>query len=103
VRVSGAGAQGIASAFRALPWGEQARCHMPPYCVRFYAGGSLLFGGSVCGECNNIYGADAQGALRIEFDARSTGGRLLFKLLGAAAASLPPPPIPPPPGFEPSK
>jgi hypothetical protein len=103
VCVGGADAQAIASTFRALPQGKQARCHMPPYCVRFYAGGALLFGASICGECDNIYGADVQGALMIEFDARSTGGRRLFKLLGAATKSLPPPPIPPPPGFEPSR
>src|SRR5688572_11429846 len=47
VRVSGAEAERIAALWRQLPPGEQARCHVPPFGLRFYAGGRVLSRASI--------------------------------------------------------
>ena len=56
IRLSGNSAQKIAELWRKLPEGMSARCHFPPYGFRFYKDEKLILQGSVCWQCNNIYG-----------------------------------------------
>jgi len=60
VTVRGAAAERIADLWRRLPPGEPARCHVPPFGLRFLAGDEVICQGSVCWKCNNLYG-DAGG------------------------------------------
>jgi hypothetical protein len=91
VRVSGTEAQRIAELWRELPAGEQARCHIPPFGLRFYCGGGRLVGrASICWQCNNIFGDAGGQDLFFEFDASLPGSRQLLaeceRLIGHAAA-----------------
>lgn len=54
--LDGNDAQRIATLWRALPPGEQARCHCPPYGLRFLSANEVLCSASVCWACNNIFG-----------------------------------------------
>jgi hypothetical protein len=54
--IQGEAAQTIAQLWRQLPPGEQARCHIPPFALRFIADGVVICQGSVCWKCNNILG-----------------------------------------------
>jgi hypothetical protein len=54
VSVVGDAAQAIASQWRQLPPDEQARCHIPPYVVRFHSDSGLVCEASICWHCNNI-------------------------------------------------
>lgn len=54
VRVKGETAQQIAHLWRQLPPDEQARCHLPPFGLRFYAGNKLLVQGSICWHQNSL-------------------------------------------------
>lgn len=56
MRIEGRDAQWVAHLWRRLPWGEQARCHTPPYGLRFFFEGNVICQGSICWHCNNIYG-----------------------------------------------
>jgi hypothetical protein len=78
VRVVGADAQRIASLWRKLPAGEQARCHIPPFGLRFYSNGRIVTQASICWECNNIFGDAAGERLFFEFNAN---GRSSWDLL----------------------
>jgi hypothetical protein len=54
--IEGQAAQEIANLFRQLPSGNPARCHTPPFGLRFYTVDGLQSQCSICWECNNIYG-----------------------------------------------
>ena len=56
VSVEGEGALRIADLFRKLPEGEQMRCHVPRYGVRFRRGERVLAEFSLCFKCNNAFG-----------------------------------------------
>lgn len=56
IRLSGNSAQKIAELWRKLPEDMSARCHFPPYGFRFYKEEIIILQGSVCWQCNNIYG-----------------------------------------------
>lgn len=47
--------QKAAHLWRQLPGGLQARCHTPPFGLRFYQENRLLLECSICWKCNNIY------------------------------------------------
>jgi len=47
-RVEGQASQEIAHLFRQLPSGDPARCHTPPFGLRFYTEDSLLRQCSIC-------------------------------------------------------
>lgn len=81
VRVRSDAAERLAALWRRLPPGRQARCHVPPYGLRFLAGGREVCAASVCWRCNNIYG-EAEGApLHYEFDADDPVSRELLTAL----------------------
>jgi|GEM_PF-3164428 len=53
--LEGEEAKKIASLWREQYWGGLgARCHFPPYAVKFYSGDKLIVYASVCWECHNI-------------------------------------------------
>jgi len=56
VRLAGGDAQRIASLWRRLPPTEPARCHTPPYGLRFWLAGQMVVDASLCWECANAYG-----------------------------------------------
>ncbi|HEY3964006.1 MAG TPA: hypothetical protein VGM05_05570 [Planctomycetaceae bacterium] len=59
----------IASLWRKLQKGQGARCHVPPFGLRFWAAGAIVCQASICWSCNNIFG-DAEGRrFGFEFDA----------------------------------
>ncbi|HYG10929.1 MAG TPA: hypothetical protein VD835_13355 [Pyrinomonadaceae bacterium] len=73
-------AQQIADLWRRLPSGAQARCHTPPYGLRFYRCGELQFQASICWQCNNIFG-DAKGEqVFFAFNGHSEPSRRLLSL-----------------------
>ena len=78
IRVSGAEATRIAALWRELPPGEQARCHIPPFGLRFYSGGRLISRGSICWRCNNIFGDAGDEHLFFAFDASQPTSRELL-------------------------
>ncbi|MBW4522244.1 MAG: hypothetical protein KME16_21515 [Scytolyngbya sp. HA4215-MV1] len=55
VTAEGEAAQQIAQRWRQLIPGESARCHTPPFGLRFSFKGEILFQASICWECNNMY------------------------------------------------
>lgn len=69
VRVVGDLAQQIATLWRELLPGGQMRCHNPQFGLRFYSNDKLLLQGSICWECNNIFGDISGKEFLYEFDA----------------------------------
>jgi hypothetical protein len=82
VTVQGPTAHQIAQLWRGLPPGDQMRCHIPPFGIRFFMEEHLVCQGSICWECNNVYG-DAGGIrFAYEFDAGSAESQTLLVELG---------------------
>ena len=79
VRVVGPGAQLIASLWRDLPPGEQARCHVPRFGFRFFDGDRLVSEASVCWQCNNIRGSSGGRKMAYEFDSSVPASRRLLE------------------------
>jgi len=79
VRVTGVDAERIAALWRALPPGEQARCHNPPYGLRFWLSGEKLLEASICWECDNVYGYVGEEMLHFEFDSKAPASRSLLR------------------------
>jgi hypothetical protein len=78
VQVEDEVAQQIADLWRQLPSSMQARCHFPPFGLRFYRRGELQLQASICWECNNIFG-DAKGNdVFFAFDADSEPSQRLL-------------------------
>jgi hypothetical protein len=71
VRVTGDAAKTIAALWRSLPPGAQARCHIPPFGLRFFVGEKLVAEASLCWECNNVYGETWEGSFAFEFDGKA--------------------------------
>ena len=69
VTVHGRAAARIADLWRRLPPGHAARCHTPPFGLRFLAGDEVIGQGSVCWGCNTIYGHAGGAPLFYAFDA----------------------------------
>lgn len=78
VRLVGSEAKRIAEMWRALPDGEQARCHVPPFGLRFFAGSKLVCEASICWQCNNIFGRAGADEDFFEFDGSLTASRELL-------------------------
>ncbi|MFN9732804.1 MAG: hypothetical protein ACK544_02080 [Microcystis sp.] len=55
IKVEGEFVQQVANLWRQLKPGQSARCHMPPFGLRFYCKGELILQASMCWECNNMY------------------------------------------------
>ena len=78
VRLTGEDAERIAALWRALPAGEQARCHTPPYGLRFWRGGLLLAEASLCWECDNARGYAGDETIAFGFNAESAVAQSLL-------------------------
>ena len=89
IEVRGAAALRIAKLWRQLPSGNQARCHVPPFGLRFRNADRVLCQGSLCWRCNNIYGDMDGEKVYFEFDAGQPVSRELLadlrRLSGEAA------------------
>lgn len=84
LRVSGNKAQAIAELWRRLPQASQARCHIPPFGLRFFRGQELVAEASLCWECNNVMGGTWDGAFGFEFDGQAPASRELLVTLQTA-------------------
>jgi hypothetical protein len=71
----------LAELWQQLPKGEQARCHTPPYGLRFFRGKKLLCEASICWACNNIHGHRGNRPFFREFDAKDATSEKLFNLV----------------------
>jgi len=71
IRLTGVDAERIAALWRALPPSDQARCHIPPYGLRFWFSGRKLIDASICWQCNNVYGYAGDERLYFGFDAKA--------------------------------
>jgi hypothetical protein len=80
-KIRGRKARRVAALWRALPPGNQARCHIPPFGLRFYAKGRILAQASICWRCNNLHGEAGGRDLFYEFDASANVSRELLSLL----------------------
>jgi hypothetical protein len=78
VRTAGVDAQRIAAPWRALSPGEQMRCHVPPFGLRFYAAGRLICEASLCWQCNNLFGREGSERVAYVFDASTAAARELL-------------------------
>jgi hypothetical protein len=88
VRVEGVQALQIATLWRRLSSGEEDRCHIPPFGLRFHAGGNLILQVSVCWGCNNIYGYRGDRKIHLRFEATSSDARELLSLLKQVTRGL---------------
>ncbi len=80
VQLTDESAQQIANLWRQLPSGAFARCHIPPFGLRFYRDGELQLQASICWQCDNIFG-DAQGnGFSCSFDAQHETSQKLLAL-----------------------
>jgi hypothetical protein len=79
VSVTGHDAQRIAALWRALPPGEQYRCHAPPFGLRFLRTGRLIDEASVCWQCNNLWGRRPGGRWYYPFDAKHPASQELLR------------------------
>jgi len=75
--------QQIAQLWRVLPPGKQARCHVPPFALRFFADGEILMEASLCWHCNNICLREGETFSGYEFDGRAEVSRELLAVLTA--------------------
>jgi hypothetical protein len=85
VRVTGNAAQTIAALWRSLPPGSQARCHVPPFGLRFLLAEELVAEASVCWMCNNVVGGTWEGTFWFEFDGEAPAS---LELLAAIRAVI---------------
>ena len=84
VSIAGEAAQAIAALWQQLPPDEQARCHIPPYVLRFHSDSELDCEASICWLCNNIFGQACGEGFVYEFDAQAPASRRLLAVLQEA-------------------
>ena len=84
VKLLGHDAEEIAALWNELPPGQQDRCHVPPFGLRFFSGAQLILEASVCWDCSNIFGVADGSIFSFEFDASAPASKaLLTRLLSA--------------------
>jgi hypothetical protein len=88
IQITGELAQQIAELWRQLPSGEQNRCHIPPFGLRFYSNGELQLQASICWECHNIFGDIGDGSFSYEFDGQHQISQRLLELCENIFSSL---------------
>jgi hypothetical protein len=86
VVLSNEDAQHAAAMFRTLPHALQARCHIPPYILRFIANGQRVCEFSMCWECNNAHGKWGGQQTFFEFNGQSRVAQSLLAHVGEALA-----------------
>ncbi|MDB5342630.1 MAG: hypothetical protein JWP89_1007 [Schlesneria sp.] len=84
-------AQRIAALWRRLPVGEPARCHSPPFGLRFLERGIILCHASLCWKCNNIFGEANGEAFAYSFDAQASISQELLNECRLATGESEPP------------
>ncbi|WP_171183995.1 hypothetical protein [Alienimonas chondri] len=72
--------QEIASAWRRLELGMQARCHLPPVAFRFFSNGEAILEATVCWKCNNILGERGGERISISFNSSCEAAAELLSL-----------------------
>lgn len=82
--VSAHGAQTIARLWRGLVAGEQSRCHVPVFGLRFFSKGTLRCEASVCFQCDNIFGMVGESDLSYAFEARHRTAQELLAICKSA-------------------
>lgn len=85
IEVCGAAALRIAELWRQLPPGNQARCHVPRFGLRFRDANQVFCEASVCWRCNNIYGELNGEKVYFEFDAEQPVSQQLLAELRRVA------------------
>lgn len=78
VLVEGEAAQRIADLWRRLPASEVARCHTPPFGLRFLVGNEVICQASICWRCDNIYGDVGGKTMSCAFDGEAEVSRSLL-------------------------
>lgn len=84
VRVTGNDAKVIAVLWRSVPAGSQARCHTPPFGLRFFLGEKLVAEASLCWMCNNVFGGTSEGSFWFEFDGEAPASLELLAAIRTA-------------------
>lgn len=79
--------QQIVWAWRFLSPGDQARCHIPPFALRFHDENGIRLTASVCWECNNVHTEGANGFKGFSFDASTPVAQGLFSLCERVVSS----------------
>lgn len=78
VAIDGDVAQHIADLWRRLPSGEQYRCHIPPFGLRFVSKDQVICQASICWRCNNAFGHVDGNSIHFEFDGQDAVSRELL-------------------------
>jgi hypothetical protein len=84
VVLEGQAAAEIAALWRelpSLPEGQQGRCHVPPFGIRFFTRSGVAVQGTICWKCNNIYGDELGRDIFYIFDGQHPQSRLLLQEL----------------------
>jgi hypothetical protein len=80
--IRGTNAEKIAQLWRTLPpTTNPARCHVPPFGLRFYQAETLLLEASLCWQCSNIFIVIADEKAGYIFDPKHKISQELLKLL----------------------
>jgi hypothetical protein len=90
IRLIGPDAQRIADLWRRLPPTEQARCHTPPYGLRFWLAGQKVIEASLCWECSNAYGYAGETPISFTMDPRDPAAVSLLMQLRQVLPEQPP-------------
>ena len=90
VVVENSEASALSDLWRELPQGEQMRCHIPPYGLRFYKGGQMIVEASICWQCNNIWARSDDVDSVYTFDSSARISRRLLEMLHEMAERNPP-------------
>ena len=78
VKLEGEQALSIAALWRQLPPGHQARCHTPPFGLRFFVEEDVVCQASICWECDNIFGDVGGTSFCYEFSSKRPISRKLL-------------------------
>jgi hypothetical protein len=71
VRLAGGDARRIADLWRQFTPTVPARCHTPPYGLRFWLAGHKVIEASLCWECSNAYGYAGETPISFTLDPRA--------------------------------
>jgi len=89
VRLAREEAERVLSLYQALPPGDGARCHTPPYGLRMFREQRTVCEVSICWQCNNMFGEANGQPFCIRFDSSSSPAqKLLSELLRAVGGAL---------------
>lgn len=88
VRMHGNEASALTALWSALPVAEQARCHTPPFGLRFFDVTGLVCEASLCWRCNNTFGRSGDKRFSAEFDGSSKPARDLLAACERATGRL---------------